>query len=100
MKKVLVTLLIAGFSTLTPFVSKAWKIQGGSTVGVSVEGNHAPVIKTVLEILEKDLGNVLDAQVQLCDASQADIVIRTVGKGPREGFSLKVSSGNSTSERE
>ena len=93
MKKVLVTLLIAGFSALTPFVSKAWKIQGGSTVGVSVEGNHAPVIKTALDILEKDLGNVLDAQVQLCDASQADIVIRTVGKGPREGFSLKVSSG-------
>lgn len=86
--------LIAIFAILlaTSAYAAPWKISKGQTVRVSVQ-ETPQVVGTALDILKKDFQNVLDAPVQLCDASQADIVIRTVGKGPREGFSLKVSSG-------
>ena len=88
MKKYLITLLSVFLLTST-ICAAPWRITNGQVVSISFQGSSA-VENTALEILEKDLCNVLDAQVQLCDASQADIVIRTVGKGPREGFSIEV----------
>ena len=52
------------------------------------------MVGTALDILKKDFMNVLEAPVHMCDASQADIVITTSGKGPREGFSLRVEDGH------
>lgn len=86
--------LIAIFAILlaTSAYAAPWKISKGQTVRVSVQETPL-VVGTALDILKKDFMNVLDAPVQICDATQADIVIRTVGQGPREGFSIKVSSG-------
>ena len=90
MKKYLIAILAILLATSAH--SAPWKVSSGQTVRVSVPDGSL-VVGTALDILKKDFMNVLDAPVQICDATQADIVIRTVGKGPREGFSIEVSSG-------
>jgi len=90
MKKYLIAILAILLATSAH--SAPWKVSSGQTVRVSVPDGSL-VVGTALDILKKDFMNVLDAPMQVCDASQADIVVRTVGKGPREGFSIEVSSG-------
>lgn len=87
MKKHLIT--IFAILLATSAYAAPWKVSKGQTVKVSVQ-ESPQVVGTALDILKKDFLNVLDAPVQVCDASQADIVITTSGKGPREGFSLSV----------
>ena len=91
MKKFLIT--IFAILLATSAYAAPWKISKGQTVRVSVQENPR-VVGTALDILKKDFLNVLDASVQVCDAQQADIVITTSGKGPREGFSLRVEGGH------
>ena len=73
--------LIAIFAILlaTSAYAAQWKVSKGQTVRVSVQ-ESPQVVGTALDILKKDFLNVLDAPVQVCDASQADIVITTSGK--------------------
>ncbi len=91
MKRIALTILLAIIMAVSASAA-SWSVSNGQTIGISIQ-ECPQVVGTALEILKKDFLAVLDAPVQICDATQADIVIRTVGKGPREGFSIHVSSG-------
>ena len=75
MKRTAFTILLAIVMAFSASAA-SWEVSSGQTIGISLQ-EGPQVVGTALEILKKDFLAVLDAPVQICDASQADIVIRT-----------------------
>lgn len=80
-------------------------IQSGGTVGIACSGSEAPVVRTSLELLCRDLQTVLSATTNV-DANTGNIIIGTAGqsqlieqtgidvaalKGKKQAFLLTVS---------
>lgn len=100
MKRLLILLALVGLSR--PMAAQ-FRITKDQTVTVSVSSAEAPVVHSALELLERDLYNVLGCSV-LQNGDNPLIIIKTIGttdsrgikraarklKGKREAFDLKV----------
>jgi hypothetical protein len=63
------------------FAQTAFKIQARQPVTVSCDPSEAPVVKTALELLERDCRAVFSAAT-VVDGEKGDIIVGTVGTSP------------------
>lgn len=64
--------------------SNSFKLNDGQAVNITLSENEAPIVKTALEILGKDLKAVLNGSCHL-NQSNGQIIIGTVGKNKHIG---------------
>ncbi|MCD8237258.1 MAG: glycosyl hydrolase 115 family protein [Prevotellaceae bacterium] len=92
MRKILLLLALSFCTAATK--AKDFRIPKGRNVKILVSETNAPVVRTALSILEKDIRTVLGSETQLTEGSgahDADIIVTTdTATGPRQAFSLRV----------